>query len=497
MDALEEKVGKLSKDQKILLIREFYKNNLYRYFEDLVWTLDEYDTTGTPIKKYPIKEWPYLKNIIDNVHSEKWLYIWKSRQIMATWTILAYCLWILLFHPGKKIAIQSKKEKDANELLKRMQVIYDRLPSWKPVAEWSNCHIECKENLSDAYGVPSGGDQMRQYSFSFIFSDEIGFQDDLELTFGAVKPIVDAGGRFVACTTPPREKNFAYSLLKNPLFKVLTIHYSLRPDRGESWVAKAKIGTNPDDWNREYELMVTEAGARRIFAPFVSTLHINQNLIYSKDLTLFRIWDFGFHRPAVLFGQIDQQDRGNVLREVLGKDELIDVFADRIVGFTNIHFPGATIQDICDPAGVAVGDKVEKTSIQILNSKHIHPRYCKVNDEEGFNIIRKKLTYDVGGRKALQFHPMVEILIDAMLFGAIYGRDGITPHGDGLDETGNKEKDYYLHLVDCLKYWLANIYTVRGDKKIVDDTKLSALKNPAGPPNTIHKLNRMGKYGFE
>jgi len=486
MNVSEEQIKSLTLATKKKLIREFYANNLIRYFEDLVYTLDEYDSTGHPIKKYPIKDWPYLKDLIKDIHTEKWLYLWKSRQVMATWTLVAYGLWLVLFHQGRKVAVQGEKSDKANALLQRMKIIYDHLPAWKPMAEFTECHIAVPEMLSDVYGIASGGDQLRSFSFSWIMSDEFGFQTKLEESFGAAKPIVDAGGRFVACTTPPREKNYAYNLFRNNLFKVVSLHYSLVPGRDQEWAKVSRAGWSEDDWAREQELTLVAPGVKRLFPAFSVASHVNQHLCYNSQLPIYRSWDFGFHRPATSFYQIDNQDRVNKLAEILGHDELIDTYADRVLAFGNIHFPNASYVDFCDIAGTQVNDKTEKTSIQILNSKGIYPRYRKVNDEDGFSTIRRKMTTFIGDRPAYQVHSNCVVTIDGFIFGAIYKDDGITPKGDGLDEQGLKEKDYYLHLVDTDKYFFVNIYGITG-KRQDENLKLSALKNPV-IPNTYAKV---------
>jgi hypothetical protein len=367
-----------------------------------------------------------------------------------------------------------------------MKVIYDKLPSWKPIAEFTENRIKIEENTSDVFGMPSGGDQFRSFSFSFIFSDEFGMQEKLEDTFTAAQPIVNAGGRFVAATTPPKEKNYAYSLLKNKLFKVHTVHYSKRPDRDAAWVASSKPGWDEERWAREQELTIAAVGVKRIFSTFTMNAHVNGNLRVVSNSTIYRSWDFGYHRPAVIFAQIDSLDRISILEEIVGKDELIDNFADRILAFTNLHFPGCGVRDFCDIAGTQVNDKTEKTSIQILQSKGIRPTYRKVNDEDGFNLIRRKMSTFIGDRPAFQVHPNCQILIDAFLFGAVYGVDGITPKFDGQDEYGQKEKGYYGHLIDALKYFLGNVYAISG-QQINNNLKTSALKNP-DVPNSFEKV---------
>lgn len=488
--SLEDKIKSLSLDAKKKVIREYYAADVHRFFKDICWTLDEYETKVDPIKKYPY-HWPYTQKIINEVDDpkNKWLLFWKSRQVLLTHTVLCYSLWLALFHSGRKIAIQSKKADDADAHIQRMKVVYDKLPWWKPEALFSYCRIKVPEMTSDVFGIAEGGDQLRQYSFSFIFSDELGFQKEIKESFGAAKPLVNSGARYVAATTPPREKNFAYDCYRNPLFKVIELHYSMRPDRGEDWVVEAKKGVSQEDWDRENELKLVIPGGTRVFSEFSPIRHINSNLVYNKYLPVLRGWDFGYHRPAVCFLQIDFNDRINVLKELVGKDVLVDHFADNVIAFTNLHFPDAVIKDYCDLAGTQVNDKSEKTSIQILNSKGIYPSYRAVtNEEDIFNIIRRKLATTIGDRPSLQFHPSCAVLNDAMSFGLLYGSDGEKIIADGIDEQSQKEKGYFKHIIDGFKYIILCIYTVKGARQD-GQQKSSALKTPHGKNATQKNTN--------
>lgn len=487
MEFTKEQIQSLSVASKKLLIRELYGGDCHRYFKDLVYTLDEHDKTGKGVKKIPY-EWLYIQNLIDDYLSLRWIFVWKSRQIMCTWVTCAYLLWLILFHKGKKVAIQSKKSDDADALIQRMKVIYDHLPAWKPVAEFSYCRIKVPENYSDAFGVPQGPDQLRSYTFTTIFSDEYGFQEKTQETFAASKPAVDGGGQFIAVTTPPKVKNFAYACLRNPVFqapngKVVRIHYSARPDRGPDWVATAKIGWTEQDWNRENELTFSESGASRIYHPFNEGIHVNPNLIYNSSTLLYRGWDFGFHRPAVVFSQIDGGDRYCDLYEILGRDLLLDEFAQKVVKETQLRFPNAVVRDFCDVAGNQKSDKTDKTSIQLLKDVIGHfPESRKCGIEDGHNILRKRMNTLIGGRPAYQIHPSCVNSIDGYLFGYVYRPDGITPCGDTeSNEDGEEEKDYYKHLQDARRYIVQNIYTIHGGY-VNQNLKPSALPhNPFLP----------------
>lgn len=484
MDITQDQIAKLSFEGKKELLRSVYAADVHRFFRDLVKTLDEHDKTGHPIKPIPY-HWRYIPELVDKFESEPWLFVLKSRQIMATWTALAYALWVVLFHSGKKVAIQSKKADDADALIQRMKIIYDNLPSWKPEVEFAYCRIKIPTINSDVFGIPQGPDQVRSYTYSLVISDEYGFQQETDKTFEAVKPIVDGGGKFFAITTPPRDKNFAYACLSNPVFYVHKIHYSSRPDRDAAWQKQARKGYPEEVWNREYELQFLQSGVRRVLADFMERRHVSPSLIYNRDVPLLRCWDFGYRRPFAAFCQIDDHDRFLILNCILGRNVLIDAFADRVIGMTNLLFPDAVVQDFCDPAGVQVNDKTELSSIQILRTKGIHPRYRKSAIEDGLNLMRRKMITDVGGKPCFQIaqNKNNQYLIDGMTFGYFYRDSGVHCGDTERNDEGQIEKEYYEHGIDGIRYILVNIYCLDGHKQD-QNTKTSALVTSYPTPQT-------------
>ncbi len=497
MSNFEKQIKSASAVSKKAAIREIYGNDVHLFFRNIVMTLDEHDKTGQGVKKIP--DWPYMHRVLDDLLTHRWIFVLKSRQVMLTWIMCAYLLWVVLFQKGKKVAIQSKKEKDANAILERMKIIYDNMPSWKPHAEFTYCRVKVPENMSDIYGIPSGEAQIRSFTFSKIFSDEYGFQEDLEDTFKASKPAVDGGGQFIAVTTPPKEKNFAYKCLDSALFteeyngKIVKIHYSERPDRGPEWAKIAKIGMSKEAWDREYELMFTVEGVMRIYEPFIYNLHVNENLEWMPEMTLLRSWDFGFHRPAVSFSQIDSEDRFIDLYEMLGKDELLDTFAMKAIQETNRRFPDANIVDYCDVAGSQKSDKTKQSSIQMLcDYIHKYPIYRKCDPEEGHELIRKKMSTLVRGTPLYQVHPDCRNTIDGFQFGYLYKSDGKKIIANGINEDGIKEIDYYKHLQDCRRYKVQNIWSHKGDRLNTVQKMNARTSVPVSNPH-VARLNARRK----
>lgn len=192
--------------------------NLKYFVKEFCYTLDEHDKEN-PIKKFPDKE--YIWDMVDLYLNERLLLIEKSRQMMVTWTFMACHLWEAMFMPGRRIFFQSKKELDANNLVDRVKLIYDHLPEkmrkMYPAKEpRAYLKLEFPKWNSIIQGVPQGGDVLRQYTASRIFSDEMAFQEKADEAFIAAKPTIDGGGSFIGVSSP-NGKNFFYLLAKDKI----------------------------------------------------------------------------------------------------------------------------------------------------------------------------------------------------------------------------------------------------------------------------------------
>lgn len=143
---------------------------------------------------------------------ERLLLVPKSRRMTASWTFIALYTWDTMFNIGRTTAFVSKKEDDSDELVKRSIFIIENLdneivpkeiiPKYKP----SFCKLEFPELDSKIMGFPSGADQLRQFTFSGIFADEMAFWDNAEQMFSASFPTIEGkkeneGGRFTGVSS--------------------------------------------------------------------------------------------------------------------------------------------------------------------------------------------------------------------------------------------------------------------------------------------------------
>lgn len=186
--------------------------NFYHFLKEFVRTQDEHDKFS-PIKPLPQKN--YIKELAHLFQNTDKLLVEKSRQMMVTWIACAYALWVAMFHEGRRVFLQSKKEQDANANLDRVKLIYQHLPEklkdMFPVDPPAYCKMGWGKRNSIIQAVPQGQDVLRQYTASLIISDEMAFQEKAEEAYVAARPTLVGGGQFIGISSP-NFKEFFYRL---------------------------------------------------------------------------------------------------------------------------------------------------------------------------------------------------------------------------------------------------------------------------------------------
>lgn len=202
----EKKVDKARKDP-------------YYFLTQLCYTMDEHDSSGNPFKLIPKAE--YIRDVCDLFQTENLLAIEKSRQMMISWVCMGLALWYTMFNPGKRTFIMSKKEKDADAMLDRIKIMYERLPeefhkAYPADKPFTYLQLKFGKQSSIIQGVPQGPDQLRQYTSSLVIMDEAAFQEQAENAFIALKPSLVGGGKLVVISTP-NGQNWFYRVTRDAL----------------------------------------------------------------------------------------------------------------------------------------------------------------------------------------------------------------------------------------------------------------------------------------
>jgi len=169
--------------------------------------LDKYFHLLPTIRPFTLK--PYMPPIIHAWLDTNLFACEKSRDMMATWLMVALATWDVFFHEGKQHIFQSEDAFKTFELVKRADFIINHQPSWlrdrnpgKAVAGGNRSGVLYLPNLnSEILGFPQGPDQIRQFHPSGVFQDEAAFQDRAAEAFQAIKPAIQEGGKFYAISS--------------------------------------------------------------------------------------------------------------------------------------------------------------------------------------------------------------------------------------------------------------------------------------------------------
>lgn len=233
-------------------------------------------------------------------------------------------------------------------------------------------------------------------------------------------------------------------------FAKAILEWNDRPDRDQAWFDR-ESRSNPE-FAREYGRLWGSVVGTPVFAPLYKRA-LHERKMEPLNATVLRGWDFGFVHPACVWAQLDATGQLGVRRELLGEDETIQQFGERVVAHTAEWFPDAKVfEDFGDPAGHQRNDRAERSSIQILKDLFgIRVKTRPSDIKQGIDRIRLALMprAEDGTNPGLLVDPEGCPLL-AYGFARSYIRDEHDPEKPFKD-------GYYDHLFDALRYLAINV----------------------------------------
>jgi hypothetical protein len=221
----------------------------------------------------PFHMWPAQARTAKTILNNLLTIVLKARQLGLTWLVLAFALWLMLFHPIATVLIFSKRDDEAVYLLgtERLRGMYRRLPDWMQAraVEVENDHEFALSNGSIARAFPtSAGDS---YTATLVIVDEADLVPNQSKLLDSVKPTIDGGGRMIMLSRadkdrPITEFKMMYKAAKagnSPWANVFLPWYA-RPTRDAAWYERQKAdvlsrGESLDSLYAQYPATDTEA----------------------------------------------------------------------------------------------------------------------------------------------------------------------------------------------------------------------------------------------
>lgn len=170
----------------------------------------------------------------------------KARQMGISWAACAFDLWTCIFSQGRRGLLFSRGQLEANELHRRVMVMYARLPEWMrarvPLLRQTSSSAEWA-NGSFTESLPATQNAGRSFTATLVIVDEAAFIQWFEQLYTALKPTIDGGGKLIIISTANGARGLFYNLWQKAVsfvngFVPVFLDWSMRPGRDAAWYAR-------------------------------------------------------------------------------------------------------------------------------------------------------------------------------------------------------------------------------------------------------------------
>ena len=193
----------ISREEFAFRVREIAKcKRDITYFAEKYFKIINLDKGLMTIQLYP-KQHELLKYFTE----QKRCIVLASRQSSKTTTYTIYSLWKMCFFPDERIMLLANKADTSLEILSRIRLAYEYLPSWlKPgVLTWNKGQI-LFANRSEIKGFATASDAARGYSAGTVIMDEAAFVPNniASKVFESIYPVISSSkkSQFIMVSTP-------------------------------------------------------------------------------------------------------------------------------------------------------------------------------------------------------------------------------------------------------------------------------------------------------
>lgn len=154
--------------------------------------------------------YPYQRSVLYQFLKNRFNIILKFRQAGLTELIAMYCLWLVMYHPNKKVNIISIKDTVAKKVLKKIKFMYKNLPWYlqTPITngrtgEYGSASTMEFSNGSIIESIPTSDQAGRSESLSLLVIDEAAIVRWASTIWASAFPTLSTGGSAIvnSCIT--------------------------------------------------------------------------------------------------------------------------------------------------------------------------------------------------------------------------------------------------------------------------------------------------------
>lgn len=239
-----------------------------------------------------------------SVDSEDHVYYTNGILSHNTTTAVAIILHYVLFNEYKTVALLANKGDAAREILDRVQIAYEALPSWlqQGVVTWNKGSLEL-ENGCKVLAAASSSSAIRGKSVSFLYIDETAFLENWDEFFASVYPTISSGTQTkILLTSTPNSLNHFWKICKEAQENVdedgkgkngyiyIEVRWDRVPGRNEAWKEDtlASIGWNYEQFAQEFDCSFIGSTNTLISGSKLKQLSFSTPLIEKENIRQYK-----------------------------------------------------------------------------------------------------------------------------------------------------------------------------------------------------------------
>jgi hypothetical protein len=225
-----------------LTLKDVIKEEYKKCAGDPVYFMRKYCKIQHPTRgKLRFELFPYQEKTLIQFKENRYNLVLKSRQTGISTLTAGYSLWKMIFNQDYNVLVIAIKQEVAKNLVTKVRVMYDNLPSWLKVASAEDNKLSLRlVNGSQVKAIPSSPDAGRSEALSLLVVDEAAFVPDIVEIWASATPALSTGGSCIALSTPNGVGNWFHQQWVGAEegtneFNPIYLHWTVHPERDQRW----------------------------------------------------------------------------------------------------------------------------------------------------------------------------------------------------------------------------------------------------------------------
>lgn len=299
------------------------KSNILYWINTFCWTYDpRLKNPHIPFVTYEFQD-ELIEWSLEMMDLELVMLIEKSRDMGATWVMVAVAVWYSIFFDGYFEYMLSMTENEVDNrgvdsLLGKVRYLLTNMPDWmsqgfveKVNGIDNKMHITVPGTNSTIRGQLTGGRAGRSGRARRALYDEFAFVDE---SANVRKAAASLASCQVYLSTANGMGNEFFRMADDPNINKITLHWTRHPLKNKEWEAITRPQMSPEDWAQEHDISYATSTKGRVYDDFVSFSSSEYNWAhcqsddyfdYDPNYDVYVGIDFGMRDPtSVVFAQI-------------------------------------------------------------------------------------------------------------------------------------------------------------------------------------------------